>query len=61
MRATPFATPRCDSSVYIPCVQPIRYNSRRRSRTLDIVTLDERLAAAARKEGFMVVDLPPAA
>jgi predicted nucleic acid-binding protein len=32
-----------------------------RPRTLDIVTLDERLAAAARKEGFMVVDLPPAA
>lgn len=29
----------------------------RRPATLEIVTLDERLAAAARKEGFMLVDI----
>ena len=28
-----------------------------RPRTLDVVTLDERLASAARKEGFVVVDV----
>jgi predicted nucleic acid-binding protein len=31
----------------------------RRPPSLEIVTLDERLAAAARKEGFDVVDVPP--
>lgn len=30
----------------------------RRPSTLEVITLDERLAAAARKEGFALVDLP---
>jgi uncharacterized protein len=34
--------------------------SERRPASLEMVTLDDRLAAAARKEGFMVVDLTPA-
>ena len=32
----------------------------RRPSSLEIVTLDERLAAAARKEGFVLVEVPPA-
>ena len=32
----------------------------RRPASLEIVTLDERLATAARKEGFAVIDLAPA-
>jgi len=32
-----------------------------RPSTLEVVTLDSRLGAAARKEGFAVADLPPAA
>jgi uncharacterized protein len=32
----------------------------RRPSSLELVTLDDRLAAAARKEGFVVVDIPPA-
>jgi predicted nucleic acid-binding protein len=32
----------------------------RRPPTLDLVTLDDRLASAARKEGFRVVEPPPA-
>ena len=35
--------------------------SERRPKTLELVTLDERLAAAARKEGFVVVTDRPAA
>lgn len=35
--------------------------SERRPSTLELVTLDERLAAAARKEGFVVVTDRPAA
>lgn len=31
----------------------------RRPSSLEIVTLDERLAAAARKEGFMLTEVPP--
>jgi predicted nucleic acid-binding protein len=31
----------------------------RRPSTLDVVTLDERLAAAARKEGFVLTEVPP--
>ena len=30
----------------------------RRPASLDVITLDERLAIAARKEGFVVVDIP---
>jgi hypothetical protein len=30
-----------------------------RPRTLDVVTLDERVAAAARKEGFVVTEPRP--
>jgi predicted nucleic acid-binding protein len=33
--------------------------SERRPPTLEVVTLDERLGAAARKEGFVVVGVPP--
>jgi predicted nucleic acid-binding protein len=32
----------------------------RRPSSLEVVTLDDRLAAAARKEGFAMVDVPPA-
>jgi uncharacterized protein len=32
----------------------------RRPASLEIVTLDDRLAAAARKEGFMVIEVPSA-
>jgi uncharacterized protein len=32
----------------------------RRPSSLEIVTLDERLAAAARKEGFVVIEVPSA-
>jgi uncharacterized protein len=32
----------------------------RRPSSLEIVTLDERLAAAARKEGFVLIDVPSA-
>lgn len=32
----------------------------RRPTSLEIVTLDDRLATAARKEGFAVLDVPPA-
>jgi predicted nucleic acid-binding protein len=32
----------------------------RRPSSLEVVTLDDRLAAAARKEGFVVVEVPPA-
>ena len=32
----------------------------RRPSSLEVVTLDERVAAAARKEGFALVDVPPA-
>ena len=32
----------------------------RRPASLEIVTLDDRLGAAARKEGFALVDVPPA-
>jgi predicted nucleic acid-binding protein len=31
----------------------------RRPSSLEVVTLDDRLAAAARKEGFAMVDIPP--
>lgn len=31
----------------------------RRPSSLEVVTLDERLAAAARKEGFALIDVPP--
>jgi predicted nucleic acid-binding protein len=31
----------------------------RRPPTLELVTLDDRLASAARKEGFALVDIPP--
>jgi predicted nucleic acid-binding protein len=31
----------------------------RRPSSLEIVTLDERLAAAARKEGFVLTEVPP--
>lgn len=31
----------------------------RRPSSLELVTLDDRLATAARKEGFLVVELPP--
>jgi uncharacterized protein len=34
--------------------------SEMRPATLEVVTLDDRLAAAARKEGFRVIDLAPA-
>ena len=34
--------------------------SERRPTSLEIVTLDDRLATAARKEGFTVIDLAPA-
>jgi predicted nucleic acid-binding protein len=34
--------------------------SERRPSSLEIVTLDDRLATAARKEGFTVIDLAPA-
>jgi hypothetical protein len=34
--------------------------SERRPGSLEMVTLDDRLATAARKEGFMVIDLAPA-
>jgi uncharacterized protein len=34
--------------------------SERRPATLELVTLDDRLATAARKEGFTVIDLAPA-
>lgn len=30
----------------------------RRPQSLDLVTLDDRLAAAARKEGFVLIDVP---
>jgi predicted nucleic acid-binding protein len=33
----------------------------RRPSSLEVVTLDDRLAAAARKEGFVVVDVPTSA
>jgi uncharacterized protein len=32
----------------------------RRPSSLEVLTLDDRLAAAARKEGFVLVDVPPA-
>ncbi len=32
----------------------------RRPSSLELITLDDRLAAAARKEGFVLVDLPRA-
>ena len=32
----------------------------RRPSSLEVVTLDDRLAAAARKEGFVVIEVPPA-
>jgi uncharacterized protein len=32
----------------------------RRPSSLEVVTLDDRLAAAARKEGFVLVEVPPA-
>jgi predicted nucleic acid-binding protein len=31
-----------------------------RRSSLEVVTLDDRLAAAARKEGFQLVEVPPA-
>jgi predicted nucleic acid-binding protein len=31
----------------------------RRPASLEVITLDDRLSAAARKEGFVVVDVPP--
>ena len=31
----------------------------RRPASLDVITLDDRLAVAARKEGFALVDIPP--
>lgn len=31
----------------------------RRPSSLEVVTLDERLAAAARKEGFLLIEVPP--
>jgi predicted nucleic acid-binding protein len=31
----------------------------RRPSSLDVVTLDDRLAVAARKEGFVVIEVPP--
>jgi len=31
----------------------------RRPASLDVITLDDRLGAAARKEGFVLVDVPP--
>jgi predicted nucleic acid-binding protein len=31
-----------------------------RPSSLEVVTLDDRLAAAARKEGFQLVEVPPA-
>jgi uncharacterized protein len=34
--------------------------SERRPTSLEVVTLDDRLATAARKEGFAVIDLAPA-
>lgn len=34
--------------------------SERRPTSLEMVTLDDRLATAARKEGFVVIDLAPA-
>jgi hypothetical protein len=47
----------------IPCEPPMRYSSpprmlrpRHQPASLDIVTLDERLAVAACKEGFPVLD-----
>lgn len=33
--------------------------SERRPSSLEVVTLDDRLAAAGRKEGFVLVDTPP--
>lgn len=32
----------------------------RRPSSLEVATLDDRLAVAARKEGFVVIDMPPA-
>jgi predicted nucleic acid-binding protein len=32
----------------------------RRPLSLEVVTLDDRLAAAARKEGFVLIEVPPA-
>jgi predicted nucleic acid-binding protein len=32
----------------------------RRPSSLELITLDDRLAAAARKEGFALIDVPPA-
>jgi len=34
-------------------------SAERRPSSLEIVTLDERLAAAARKEGFVLTEVPP--
>ncbi len=34
--------------------------SERRPLSLEVVTLDDRLAAAARKEGFVLIEVPPA-
>jgi hypothetical protein len=31
----------------------------RRPSSLELVMLDDRLAVAARKEGFMLIELPP--
>jgi hypothetical protein len=31
----------------------------RRPSSLEVITLDEPLAAAARKEGFALIDVPP--
>jgi predicted nucleic acid-binding protein len=33
--------------------------SERRPSSLEVITLDDRLAAAARKEGFVLIEVPP--
>jgi hypothetical protein len=36
----------------------IRNPAERRPSSLEVITLDERLAAAARKEGFVLIEVP---
>jgi len=38
----------------------MKFAADRRPSSLEVVTLDDRLAAAARKEGFVLVDVPSA-
>jgi uncharacterized protein len=60
----------CETAVRLLRVHPLRaadalqlaaafIAAERRPSSLKVVTLDDRLAAAARKEGFVVVDIAP--